>query len=173
MKTQTLDSYIKFLTKKSSIWYKIFLCITIILLCGCLYKRFTNKVTEGFLQKEKYIIKKGPEVYDDFYVKFYDDITYSDVKNIYEIGEIVEQSNMTTESRVLDIGSGTGHHVSSLNEQGVKAEGIDSSQAMVKYAQNTYPTYNYYMGDALDGSVVDWKVYAHYLPIFHHILNRR
>ena len=161
MKTQSLNSYIKFLSKKSSLWYVIFLCITIVILFSCLYKRFSNKVREGFIQKEKYVIKRGPEVYDDFYVKFYDDITYSDVKNIYEIGEIIEQSDMTTESRVLDIGSGTGHHVSSFNEGGIKAEGIDSSKAMVEYAKNTYPTYNYYLGDALDGSTVSNGKYTH------------
>ena len=161
MKTQSLNSYIKFLSKKSSLWYTIFLCITIVVLSSCLYKRFSNKVTEGFIQREKYVIKKGPEVYDDFYVKFYDDITYSDVKNIYEIGEIIQETNMTTESRVLDIGSGTGHHVSSFNESGVPTEGIDSSEAMVKYAKNTYPTYNYHLGDALDGSVVSAGKYTH------------
>ena len=56
MKTQSFNSYIKFLSKKSSIWYTIFLCITIVVLCSCLYKRFSGKVREGFIQKEKYII---------------------------------------------------------------------------------------------------------------------
>ena len=77
-----------------------------------------------------------------------------------KLGEIIQETNMTTESRVLDIGSGTGHHVSSLNESGVPTEGIDSSEAMVKYAKNTYPTYNYHLGDALDGSVVSAGKYT-------------
>ena len=43
--------------------------------------------------------------------------------------------------RVLDIGSGHGHHVKEFSKKGVKVKGIDKSQAMVKRAKKTYPRF--------------------------------
>jgi ubiquinone/menaquinone biosynthesis C-methylase UbiE len=50
----------------------------------------------------------------------------------------------------LDIGSGTGRHVKLLNKEGYKAEGLDKSKAMVKYAKTKYPELTFKQGDALE-----------------------
>ena len=58
---------------------------------------------------------------------------------------------MNNISNVLDIGSGTGHHVDSFKENNIKVKGIDSSKAMVKKSKTTYPENDYVHGDALNG----------------------
>ena len=40
---------------------------------------------EGFEQKDKVVIKEGPDVYDDFYVSVYDNLSFSKLKNDFEV----------------------------------------------------------------------------------------
>ena len=58
-------------------------------------------------------------------------------KNDFEIGEIT-QTQLSRESKLLDIGSGTGHHVASFSKAGVDATGVDISQDMVNKAKMNY-----------------------------------
>ena len=51
------------------------------------------------------------------------------------ITNIVEKN-----SRVLDIGSGNGHHVNLLEKSGYKVEGVDKSTAMINSAKKKYPS---------------------------------
>ncbi|GAF78538.1 unnamed protein product, partial [marine sediment metagenome] len=106
---------------------------------------------EGFEEQREFQVKTGPDIYDDFYVSVYDDLLYSQVKNDYEIGRILNLASPTEQSRVLDIGSGTGHHVALLAAQGYDTIGIDTSPAMIKAAKATYPSLNFMQGDALNG----------------------
>ena len=45
-------------------------------------------IKEGFIQREKYVLKQGNEIYDDFYCSIYDQLVYDNVKNDFEVGEI-------------------------------------------------------------------------------------
>ena len=145
---------------KSTIWTKLLLWIFIIfIIVG-----FTNKfkpIREGFIQKEKFILKEGPEIYDDFYVSLYDDLVYSSVKNKYEIGEIIYSTKPPQQSILLDIGSGTGHHVNSFKKKGIDAQGIDISPAMVQQAQKLYPDAEFKVGDALDFMLYPESSFTH------------
>ena len=47
----------------------------------------------------------------DFYSEIYDDLVYDEVKNDFEIGELKRLIKPTRKSRILDVGSGSGHHV--------------------------------------------------------------
>ena len=130
-------------------WTKIALITGIILII----LMFVNKdiiYKEGFVQKEKFVLKKGTEIYDDFYVDFYDDLLLDQVKNDFEVGEIKRLIKINSINRVLDIGSGTGRHVKLLNKEGYKAEGLDKSKAMVNYAKTKYPELTFKEGDALE-----------------------
>ena len=106
---------------------------------------------EGFKEKREVKVKTGPEIYDDFYVSIYDDLLYSDIKNNYEIGQILNIVNPTQQSRILDIGSGTGHHVNLLTARGYDTIGLDISPSMIKNAKGAYPSLNFMQGDALNG----------------------
>ena len=102
---------------KQSVWTKtaiimgIILVILMIINKSAIYK-------EGFTQREKYVLKQGNEIYDDFYTSIYDQLVYDNVKNDFEVGEIKRLIKPSQQSRVLDIGSGNGHHVKLLKKNG-------------------------------------------------------
>ena len=104
-------------TKLCSTWGSVLIAVAITLLVVVCWNYFTKGIctgvssVEGFEQKEKVIIKEGPEVYDNFYVNIYDDLVFNQLKNEYEVGQIMKATKPTRESKILDIGSGTGHHV--------------------------------------------------------------
>ena len=108
-----------------------------------------TKTIENFEQSTRFITKKGPECLDDFYVSVYDDLLFNKIKNEYEIGAIINRTGPTSRSRILDIGSGTGHHVGELNKRNLNVEGLDSSLAMVKMAKSNYPSCKFSHGDAM------------------------
>jgi ubiquinone/menaquinone biosynthesis C-methylase UbiE len=146
---------------KSSLLSKLLLVLIILLLTAIIvntvgHVQDIKRIKEGFEGKdgkqEKYDLRKTPEtIYDNLYTDIYDDLTLNILKNDYEIGKITENMNTNKENvLLLDIGSGTGHHVGSLNKLGYKSEGLDISPEMVKNAQNTYPQSKFTQGDALD-----------------------
>jgi ubiquinone/menaquinone biosynthesis C-methylase UbiE len=102
-----------------------------------------------------------PEIYDDFYATVYDDLVFNKNKNDYEIGKWIKHTNPSEESIVLDIGSGTGHHVSSLKAHGYNALGIDISPSMVKKAKETYPDLKFQVADVLDTSIFPEESFTH------------
>ena len=131
-------------------WPKIALIIGIVLII-LMYVNKDIIYKEGFTQKQKFVLKKGDDIYDDFYVDLYDELILDEVKNDFEVGEIKRLIKVNSQNRVLDIGSGTGRHVDLLNKKGFKAEGLDKSQAMVKYSKNKFPELKFKQGDALEG----------------------
>jgi ubiquinone/menaquinone biosynthesis C-methylase UbiE len=63
---------------------------------------------------------------------------------------------------ILDIGSGTGHHVSSLKAHGFEnVKGIDLSPSMVKKAQTTYPELSFQVADGLNSSAFPANTFTH------------
>ena len=134
---------------KQSIWTKTAIIMAIILIVLMVVNKSVI-YKEGFIQREKFIVKKGEAIYDNFYSSIYDELVYDNVKNDFEIGEIKRIIKPTRKSRVLDIGSGNGHHVKLLKNAGYNSEGIDKSDAMIKYAQKKYPNCKFKQGDALE-----------------------
>lgn len=136
------------------------------LVCISLITNYGRKRAEGF---EKKNTEKGKEfdmrnetlnIYDDFYADIYDDMVFNKNKIDYEIGKIIELTKPTPKTFFLDIGSGTGHHVSSLQAHGYKAEGIDISPSMVKKAKEVYPDLNYTVADALNPNLYQPETFA-------------
>ena len=97
---------------------------------------FTNKVIlkEGFVQQEKFVLKKDGKSYDDFYAQIYDKIHYPNPKK--ELAEIFKITGADNNSTFLDVGSGTGSTLNALAESGAKCIGIDKSDAMVSIAKD-------------------------------------
>lgn len=132
----------------SSIWCKVVVISTIIIVYYLINK--TPSTREGFIQRQKFLIKQGAEIYDSFYASVYDDLIYDKVKNEYEVGEIIRAVRPTEASLILDIGSGTGEHVASFVSKGYNAVGLDQSPPMVAVAREKYPQLDFTIGNATE-----------------------
>jgi len=164
MKLNNPLTSIKNLYNKSSNWGKILFFVLLLLLVIAIFKPLNKK--EGFEQREKFILKKDNDLYDDFYADIYDELVYNKLKDDYEVGEIINKTEVTSQSIILDIGSGTGHHVAKLKEKGYNAIGVDDSESMVEKAQENYPNYKFSQGDALDSSLFNANSFTHILALY-------
>jgi len=133
-------------------WAKGVLFLAAILII-CLVMNLHVPVKEGFTQQKKFVLKEGIDCYDGFYSEIYDDLVLDEVKNDFEIGELKRLIKPTKKSRILDIGSGSGHHVSLMKKLGCHVEGIDISPAMVERARNKYKNCKFTKGNALDNMI--------------------
>ena len=148
-------------------WAKILLFVCMLLILCTLFKvSRTNKQQEGFEQESEFRLTEGYDIYDGFYANIYDHLVYNQAKNNYEIGQIMTETKPTTESIILDVGSGTGHHVNMFGSQGMNITGIDISSSMVKKAKENYPKYNFIQGDILDSSQFNDSTFTHIFCLY-------
>jgi ubiquinone/menaquinone biosynthesis C-methylase UbiE len=100
-----------------------------------IFNYFSNNVIskEGFVQLEKFVLKKDGNSYDEFYAEVYDKIHSPDPKK--ELAEILKITGADKNSAFLDVGSGTGCTLLALTDSGAKCIGIDKSEAMVTVAK--------------------------------------
>lgn len=150
------------LWKTSTSWDKIFYA-SLFLIILSLASNSTNNI-EGMTnskKKKSFIVKRGNDIYDDFYVSVYDELVFCKDKNDFEVMTIKDKTKITQHSKVLDIGSGTGHHVASFNDNGVFAEGIDKSISMIKHASKLYPKYKYTHGDVTKSMLYQHGIFSH------------
>ena len=143
---------------KLSNYCKILVFLSIFLVLILIFK--TPK-REGYEQLEKYVMKKGDDIYDELYSDIYDLLVYNDLKNEYEITKIVDKTGVGNDSVFLDVGSGTGHHVKLLSDKGLKVTGIDKSAAMVKKAHTNFPDCKFMTGDVLNTDVFNNGSFTH------------
>ena len=92
---------------KCSLWCKILMFISLLLLLVLVFKGFDNK-KEGFEQRDQFLIKSGSDIYDDFYANIYDYLVFNNLKDDYEVGYIMNSLSPSSKSKILDIGCGTG-----------------------------------------------------------------
>ena len=146
---------------KTTLLQKIFYILTAFIILNII-TTLGVKNKEGFEERtNEFVVKKGTDIYDDFYVNIYDDLVFSKLKDNFEIGQIIENTNPTEDSYILDIGSGTGHHVKNISDNGYKAIGIDTSPAMIKKAKETYPDMEYQNIDALSTMAFPQDTFTH------------
>ena len=148
-----------------SIWGKILFFASLVIASMVLLKRFELK-REGFEQSDKFLFKSGPDIYDDFYADIYDYLVFNNVKNQYEVGEIANKSTPSSESKILDVGCGTGHHVAELNSGGFDTLGMDISTSMIDKAKDEFPDYEFKVGDALNSSEFAPSTFTHIMCMY-------
>jgi len=151
---------------KLSCFGKILIFMTLLLILIVFFKSFSNSKKEGFQQTDNFLFKTGDEVYDSFYSSIYDYLVFNNFKNDYEIGSIINSTSPDETSIIVDIGSGTGHHVSSIASKGLNIMGIDISPSMVEEAKNNFPEYNFKVGDAMDASQLKYNSVTHILCLY-------
>lgn len=152
---------------KMSNFGKILLLVSLLLAIIVFFRNVMSlKPKEGFHQNDNFLFKKGNDVYDDFYSEIYDYLVFNNLKNDYEVGSIINTSNPKETSVILDVGSGTGHHVASLASQNLNVMGIDISPSMIKKAKENYPQYNFQQGDVMDGTLIKYNSLTHILCLY-------
>ena len=96
--------------------------------------------------------------YTSSHAELYDVTVYDHTKNEAEIQYL--SPLLTSDSHVLDVGSGTGHHVDALQQKGVQVIGMDVSTDMIVAAKKRYP-HTYMQGDALNTSTFSSESFTH------------
>ena len=162
---KTIQSITNIYNKLSN-FGKILIFMALLLILIVFFKSHINVKREGFQQTDTFLFKTGDEVYDDFYVSIYDYLVFNNLKNDYEIGSIINNTSPNETSVIVDIGSGTGHHVSSIGSKGLNILGIDISPSMVKEAKEKFPDYNFKVGDAMDSSLLNYNSVTHILCLY-------
>jgi len=128
---------------------------------------YNNTKREGFQQTKDFLFKKGIEIYDDFYANIYDFLVFNEMKNDYEVGLILNQNVPNVKSVILDVGSGTGHHVAKMAEnKNLEVVGIDISPSMIKKAKENYPNLNFQQADVLNKDVFNNNTFTHILCLY-------
>jgi SAM-dependent methyltransferase len=151
---------------KSTPWGKILIFIVLLLILITAFKGIKSNVGEGFEQNDKFLFKTGPDIYDDFYAEIYDYLVFNNMKDEYEIGEIMNKTSPTSQSKVLDVGSGTGHHVAELSGRSIDVIGIDISPSMVKKAKENYPNNKFEVADVTSSGKFDQGTFTHILCMY-------
>ena len=147
---------------KTTLLHKVLYLLAAII-CISLIMNHGRKQVEGFEKKTNDFDMRDEVtgIYDDYYVNIYDDLVFNKNKNDYEVGKVVLLTKPDEKSRFLDIGSGTGHHVSSLKAHGYKAVGIDMAPGMIRKATQTYPELEFKEADALDAALFPPESFTH------------
>ena len=161
---KTIQSLTNFYNKLSN-FGKVLVFITFLLIAIVSFKSIMP-IKEGMVNTEPFLFKEGEAVYDDFYADIYDYLVYSDVKNDYEIGTIINSSVPSSTSVIADIGCGTGHQVSNLSSKNLNVIGIDISPSMIKKAKKSYPLSKYQVGNALDNGLFKMNSLTHILCLY-------
>lgn len=166
--TNIIEKQLRLLTdtyRKFSVWGKVLFFSSLLIICMFLLNGF-NKMKEGFQQSSQFLLKSGNDVYDDFYADIYDYLVFSNQKNEYEVGEIVNKTTPSSQSRILDVGSGTGHHVAELSIQGLDVLGIDISPSMVDKARIDFPKYKFEVADATNSGEFGPNMFTHIMCMY-------
>lgn len=144
---------------KLNFWYKMLLILGVLIIIISTVNKFKKK--EGFDGKKKFVNVKGDKIFDDFYCNIYDDLVYDEGKQNFEIKEIKRTTDLNKKSKLLDVGSGTGHHVGVLNKQNIDAEGVDKSSSMIAVARKKYPKSTYKKGDVMNSMTYEPLSFSH------------
>jgi len=155
---------------KSTVWCKILIFISLLLLLVFFFKGWKSirrgKLEEGFEQNDSFLVKSGEHIYDNFYADIYDYLVFNNMKDDYEVGQIIQNTNPTSKSVILDIGCGTGHHVGMLGANGLKVIGIDKSPSMISKAKENYPQYDFQVTDAMKTDAFPAETFTHVLCLY-------
>tara|TARA_B100000902_G_C27279967_1_gene901149 strand:+ start:818 stop:1756 length:939 start_codon:yes stop_codon:yes gene_type:complete len=165
------------LFNKLSLWERVFLVVFLIIIAIIINNTFFKCIrVEGFEETKEFIVKRGTDIYDNFYGEIYDDLVFSKIKNDFEVGTIINKTEPNETSILLDVGSGTGHHVDAFAENGFKVTGIDKSAAMVELAKEMYPDNTYIVGDVLKSMTFSPNSFTHITCLYftiYYIKNKR
>lgn len=158
--------FLKKLYKHLPISGIVLLFIIIIMIINSTFKTNINEGFDNAANENKFLFKQNEGIYDNFYADIYDFLVYNDIKDEYEIGAILNKTNPNKKSVILDVGCGTGHHVSLLGKNNLNAIGIDISPSMIQKAKQNYPQYTFKVGNVLNNGVFQYDSFTHILCLY-------
>ena len=148
-------------------WGRILIFVLLLIILIVFFRSIQMPRKEGFEQQDKFLFKSPDQIYDNFYAGIYDFLVYNSMKDQYEVGEIVNKTTPSEESIILDVGSGTGHHVAEMQKYDLKQIlGIDISQSMVDKAKENYPDLDFKKGDALNINEFQPSSFTHIMCLY-------
>ena len=153
----------------------LFIVVTSIL--GYYYKSKEDDFTvENFGNYDNYQLKETfTSIYDNFYSKVYDKLFVSDIKNEFELFNVnnytvKEDRHFDNKSiKFLDLGCGTGKHLTILKRTGHNCVGIDKSMKMLEVARRNEPTIPLVKGDFHNKSTFKNREFSHITCFFYTI----
>lgn len=114
---------------------KIFLVIGILAVIIFLYK--SNK-RENFANTQIYTSADNKRIFDNNYINLYENIIIDSDKNKYFIDSILNNTNISNNGTILNIGCKTGNINKLLRERNINSIGLDESVDMIKFCKNNY-----------------------------------
>uniref|UniRef100_A0A6C0HTF4 Methyltransferase domain-containing protein n=1 Tax=viral metagenome TaxID=1070528 RepID=A0A6C0HTF4_9ZZZZ len=145
-----------------SLWEKIVIILAVLLILANIFKY--PKINEGFTIQ--HIEKTNKDIYDEFYSKIYDYLVFSNVRNEYEVGEIIQQTQPTENSVILDVGCGTGNVVNEFKKRGFNIFGVDQSQEMLNITKEKFSIEQLIKGDVLNRHLFYFNQFSHVLCLY-------
>jgi SAM-dependent methyltransferase len=146
----------------SGILIQIIIVLALAWILVMLYKKWMPK-KEGFVQREKFIVKREQEGNDMFYAEVYDQLHVPEKRVPFELKTILSLTQASDASLFLDVGSSTGYLVHELTLLGYDAYGIDKSRDMVEYSEKKYPEILVKHGDIYDAMNYETNTFSHIL----------
>lgn len=134
---------------------------------------FTDNDDQNKNDNKRFILKKDTSIFDDFYSSIYDTLVFSDVKNTFELNQLVDHAVLDNHSKLLDVGCGTGHHIGQLlsNHKELNNEnvvGIDISKSMINQSRKNYPKHkrSFQVANATNGTLFRENTFSHILCLY-------
>lgn len=153
---------------KSSRWTKSVFFLGIVLILVIISNKYApiREGYDGIGQQEKFVSKENTEIFDSFYTSIYDDLVYDQIKNEFEIGEIVRTTEPSSQSLMLVLGSRTGIFVKELADKGFKAIGVDDAENMTAHAKSKYPSLEFKTGNTNNSILFSPNTFTHITALY-------
>jgi len=153
------------------LYITIFVVVTAIL--GYYFKKNDQEFVENFESFNNTEERTDTiQIYDKFYSNVYDTLFESQLKNEFELFNIVnysikEDKHFKKEDiNFLDLGCGTGYHLQVIKKHKYPCAGIDNSITMLKKARKNNPTTNLVNGDFHQRSNFKNRQFSHITCFF-------
>lgn len=144
----------------------LYLLIFILALIWIYKNYFQSKKLKGFIQNERFLVKRDIDIYDNFYANIYDKL-YGINYNVEFLTNIITKTTLanTNTSVILVIDSGTGHLSNNLLLKGFNTFSIDRSKSMIEYAITQYPDLKIKNADILGSMTYEKNTFSHIICV--------
>lgn len=147
---------------KLPLLHKLFIILLIIIAVHLVnYKHVTYENYDDMTSGKRFESKIDSEVFDMFYSKYYDNIHENKERDVAQLKIILNYAKNKKFVKFLDIGCGTGYHVSLLEKMKYDVVGIDKSKTMIDAAKSKYADCKFNVGDILNNNLYDYSSFTH------------